>query len=214
MNKVKLFDLFTQSKPLHYKKGERVHRPDETHQGVYYIEEGYIKAYVLTKDGREHLHGIYKQGEMFPLRWALLDIPGSTFYEAFTPAVLRRIPKDEFLKEITAHPTLALELNKKIIAVFDIYVAQLNGLQHAQAQKRVIAILLLLAKRFGTEEEGKILFNLPLSHQDLANSINMTRETVSRELALLENKGIIVSKNLHNRIVINDRERLQEELAA
>src|SRR6266571_3621222 len=144
-----LYDLFAQSEPIHYRKGRIVHRPDDTHKGVYFVEKGNIKAYSISAAGSEHLHIIYKPGEMFPLRWIFSNIQGETFYETMTPVILRKLTKEKFLEGINAQPTLARELIQKIIDFFDTYIARVDNLQHTTTHRRLIAMLLFLAKRFG-----------------------------------------------------------------
>lgn len=55
-------------------------------------------------------------------------------------------------------------------------------------------------------EEG-LNIGVPLRHQDIASSINASRETTSREIGLLERKGLIVNRQAV--IVIKDVELLR-----
>jgi CRP-like cAMP-binding protein len=65
-----------------------------------------------------------------------------------------------------------------------------------------------MTSRFGEEESGgMIIINVPLKHQDIASSINASRETASRELAFLERKGLI--ENKQSFIKIKDKQALK-----
>jgi hypothetical protein len=62
-----LVDIFHSGTKLTYKKGEFIIRPNETPSGVFYIEEGIVKAFDITKYGEENLLIIRKEQEVFPL---------------------------------------------------------------------------------------------------------------------------------------------------
>ena len=69
-----------------------------------------------------------------------------------------------------------------------------------------------MIERYPTKktDEG-IVIEVPLRHQDIASSINASRETTSRELSALERKGILTTKNSF--IIIKDVIALRQFLA-
>jgi CRP/FNR family transcriptional regulator len=75
----------------------------------------------------------------------------------------------------------------------------------------VIAELLYFAERFGKQQGSKIIINAPITHQDIADSINMTRETASRALGKLFDEGL-VGQDEHL-FTILDLPRLQAALS-
>src|ERR1700712_1594638 len=66
---------------LTYKKGEFVIRPGETPSGVFYIYQGLVKAYDITKYGEENLLIIRKADELFPLIWAITGQERQVIYQ-------------------------------------------------------------------------------------------------------------------------------------
>ncbi|MEI9913756.1 MAG: helix-turn-helix domain-containing protein [Candidatus Saccharibacteria bacterium] len=54
------------------------------------------------------------------------------------------------------------------------------------------------------------MIEVPLRHQDIASSVNASRETTSRELSYLERKGLITSKQSF--IVLKDTDALKHYL--
>jgi CRP/FNR family cyclic AMP-dependent transcriptional regulator len=67
--------------------------------------------------------------------------------------------------------------------------------------------LLTMAERFGEKSPDGIIINVPLRHQDIASSINASRETASRELAFLDRKGLISNKQTY--ITIKDKKAMK-----
>ena len=72
--------------------------------------------------------------------------------------------------------------------------------------KRIYTFLDLL-KQKSPEDELEVVENLP-THQDIANMINTSRETVTRTLLMLTQQGII-KKGTH-RLIIVDPEALRK----
>jgi CRP/FNR family transcriptional regulator len=205
-----LSEYFSQSKQYPYKKGEIILRPDDTPSGVYYLEKGYIKSYSITENGDENLLVILKSGELFPLRWIFGYTRRKIFYEAIAPVTLRRMPKDDFVRFIDANPLATHELLQNIMAKYNVYVERIENLELTNAYPRVIKRLLSLAERFGKKTDTAIILEAPIKHNDIASSINMSRETASRELETLKKKGIIDDKN--HIITIKNKELLENEL--
>lgn len=209
--KDRLFKYFCKSKPLHYKSGDIILRPDDIPSGIYYIEKGFVKVYSITEEGDEKLHVIYKPRELFPLIWVFKGITKDIFYEALGDVILRRLSKNIFLKLVKEDNLSLLSLIDRIIALFDIHVDRIDNLELTKSYPRLVARLLFLAKRFGKIRGKKIIIEVPIAHKDIANSINMTRETASRELERLEKLGLI--KYQDHLIVITDISKLKQELS-
>jgi CRP/FNR family transcriptional regulator len=67
-----------------------------------------------------------------------------------------------------------------------------------------------MSKRFGKQTPQGIVIDVPLRHQDIASSVNATRETTSRELSALERKGLLTNKQ--SLIVLHDMAGLRKHL--
>src|SRR5476649_2682173 len=89
-----LVELFKGGTRLNYKKGEFIIRPGEAPKGVFYIEEGLVKAFNITKYGEESLLIIRKANEIFPLIWAITGQERHIIYQALSPTVLWRVDEE------------------------------------------------------------------------------------------------------------------------
>jgi CRP/FNR family transcriptional regulator len=90
---------------------------------------------------------------------------------------------------------LSQEILKQAVRIITIYTQRIQTLEFRSARGRLIAELLYLAERFGKPQGTAILINAPLTHQDIADSINMTRETASRALEVLFKEGLVSQKD-------------------
>lgn len=192
---------------LQYNKGEFIIRPGEGPSGVFFIETGLVKAYDITKYGEENLLIIRKEHEIFPLIWAITGQERSIIYQALSPTTVWRLSRKDYLKHIEENPEASTSLLAMTIEMYRIHSERIINLEYRTVRERLISFLLTMAQRFGINTVDGILMDVPLRQQDIASSINASRETTSRELSALEKKGLI-STNPHF-IIIKDKDKLK-----
>jgi CRP-like cAMP-binding protein len=79
-----------------------------------------------------------------------------------------------------------------------------------KANERLVYRLVILSARFGQKRGDQIRLDKLFTHSLIGSTINLTRETVSREFERLMHKGLVDS--VDHEIVINDINKLHEEL--
>lgn len=203
-------EFFRKQKSREYKKGQLILRADDTPNGVYFIEKGYVKVYSLTENGTEKDKNYYKPGEIFPLIWTFSNIKKNVYFEAVDDVVVKRLPRQEFLDFIKTDKKILLDIINRITLILNVYSDRIDTLGYTKTYTRLISLLLSLSKRYGKKYGKNIVLEVPLGHREIANSIAMTRETASRELETLTKKGIISQKG--HLIVIKDIKKLKKEL--
>lgn len=206
-----LIDFFLSYPVKKYKKSEVMLNMDVlAHPYLYYVEQGYVRVYTLLSTGTQKIYIFYKPGEIFPIIWTFNNINKHLFYEAMDDVILRKAPREEFLKFIQNKPPLLLDVIHRIVDIHNIYVDRVDNLEYTNSYARLIARLLSLGKRFGEEKENGLNILIPVTHSDIANSVAMTRETVSREIERLEKKQLVAK--VSKLIVLRDIKKLQKEL--
>lgn len=189
MDKLKTF--FTSYPAKKYKKSETI-LDDENPENIFYIKSGYIKAYTISENGEEKLILIYKQGEIFPLKWAISDIDNNFFYSAASDCVLHIIPKADLKDFLRSDSQAVLHLFEQCLNINKELEDRIQNLELTKAHMRITYLLKYLANRFGmVDKHGKIILDLRLAHHDIASLVALTRETVSIEMKKLENSGVI-----------------------
>lgn len=197
-----LVGLFKSGSHLSYRKGEFIIRPGESPPGVFYIESGIVKAYDITKYGEENLLIIRKKHEVFPLIWAITGQERHVIYEALSPVSVWRIDRAKLLNLIEEKPETLAPLLDMTLEMYRIHSERIINLEYRSVRERLISFLLTMSNRFGKKnKDGSILIEVPLRQQDIASSINASRETTSRELTALEKKGLIKT---NGEIVLKD----------
>jgi CRP/FNR family transcriptional regulator, cyclic AMP receptor protein len=194
-----------------FRKGDIVIRRGDAPHGVFYIYQGLVKAYDITKYNEENLLIIRKQDEIFPLIWALTGREHKIIYQALAPTTTWRIDRKAFLDLVKNHPDSLMPLLDMTLEMYRLHGERILTLEYRTVRERIISFLLTMSQRFGKPANGGILIEVPLRHQDIASSVNATRETTSRELSALERKGLLENKQSYT--LLKDIEALRKHLA-
>lgn len=205
-----LKEAFRRGRHLTFKKGEFIIRPGDTPQGVFLIEKGLVKAYDITKYGEDNLLIVRREDEVFPLIWAVTGQERSVIYQAISPTSLWRISRKDFLADVMEKPEHLSAVLDMTIEMYRLHSERIINLEYRSVRERLISFLLTMASRFGKEHPDGMIIELPLRQQDIASSINSSRETTSRELSILEKKGLIKTNPQY--ITLCDVEKLKSYL--
>lgn len=201
-----LVGLFKEGSRLTYRKGEYVIRPGEAPGRVFYIEQGLIKAFNISKYGEENLLIIRKDREVFPLIWALTGQERDIIYQAISPAVVWRIEREKYLNFLHTHPSALLPILDMVTEMYRIHSERILNLEYRSVRERLVSFLLTMSGRFGKQAADGLIIDVPLRLQDIASSINASRETTSRQLSVLKRRNLISHKQFC--ITLKDTEAL------
>lgn len=208
-----LKEFFASGRESIYRPGELILVGDDAEPGVHYISKGAVKIYSIDDDGEEYVHIIYGPGDTFPLIWALLGVRRHVFYEALETCTVWMISRKEFLSHIEVHTDkVTYALLYRMADQFNVYADRVDNLQYRSARERVVYRLLFLASRFGKKDGKKVIIDVAsITHKVIAQSINLARESVTRELDKLAEKDLIERSS--GKIVIKDIEKLKDEFS-
>jgi len=191
-----IISYFSDGHILDYKKDQTIIQGFEEPDGVYLIKKGFVKAYSISDNGNGNLLIIHEAGEFIPLPWAL---NGANFtglsYHAMTDVIVIKASKDRLRDAMGNNQWLAQEVLNQAVNIIALYTQRIQTLEFRSARERIIAELIYLAKRFGKNEGQEILIDAPITHQDIADSISMNRETASRALESLFKEGLVLQRD-------------------
>jgi len=187
-----LVGVFTKyGQKRNFKKGDIIIHPQDKPPGVFYIVHGLVKAYDITKYNEENLLIIRKQDEIFPLIWALTGEERSIYYQALAPTTTLQISRGDFEKQILKNTGALVPLLDMTLEMYRLHSERILNLEYRTARERIISYLLTMSSRFGVETKAGTMIDVPLKHQDIASSVNATRETISREISYLTKTGLV-----------------------
>jgi CRP/FNR family cyclic AMP-dependent transcriptional regulator len=195
-----------------YSKKNIVFHEGDYGDALYIIKSGRIKIAKVALDGREKTLTILKGGDFFGEMAIFDDMPRSATAESMDNDVrLLSISKNDFERLIIENPSIAIRIMKDLTRRIRQVNEQVQDLAFKDVHGRVASTLFNLLK---TEKEASKdpdrdkLNSLKMTHQDLANMVGSSRETVTRALNRLQDEGIISIS--HQQISILEIDKLSE----
>ncbi len=195
-----------------FSPGELLFSEGEPCAGLYVVAAGRVRIFKTSPAGREQVLTIEGPGSSI----AELPVFDGGAYPASAAAVdeaqLLFVSRSDFRACCLEHPEVAL----KVLQVVGVRLRRLVGiieeLSFTTLRHRLIAWLLREAQAHGRATPEGTVFELGISHQELAAHIGTVRELVSRNMARLQSQGLIRAQG--REITILDREGLESDLAS
>ncbi|HEX6258575.1 MAG TPA: Crp/Fnr family transcriptional regulator [Candidatus Saccharimonadales bacterium] len=201
---------FAEDSEKHYSKGEIILRPGE-HDHVYFIKSGFVKAYTISSQGFYTLLSVQSVNEIIPIQWIFHQYRPDLFYEAMTDSKVLVMPTKQLKVEVIHRDELHRAIFDQMLATLELYSERIHNLGLRSSTERIAFRLIDFSRRFGRQiDEDSTLLVIPISYQDVADALNMTRETANREFLLLMKEGIIERRG--QQILIKDAEALRQKL--
>lgn len=188
-------DFFTRNGSLvHYTKGELVLHAHTRTKHLYLITEGIVKAYSIDKKGTPHVHALFTVGKCLPLVRAIQDSTNHIICEAHTNVAALRVSREVFMRKLEEDHAFTRALLDQSLAQFALFTDRIENLEYGSARERLLYRLLTLGAAYGIKSSDNVVIAVPQTHEDLAQSIQVSREVVSRLLSELKKQGLIEHK--------------------
>ena len=191
-------------------KGDYLYHTGDKFKGIYAIQNGAIKTYGVTLDGREQITGFHLSGEVFGLDAIDANVHPCNAV-ALEHTEVCQIPFDKLEQLSGDIPGLLHNLSRIMSREIVREQHVLLMLGGTTAVQRVARFLLNLSQRYADQSLRSDSFRLCMSRQDISNYLGMALETVSRQFTQFQDKGLI---EVHNRQVVllqyNELKKLAE----
>ena len=175
---------------------------DDPGDALYVVAQGQVKVVLIGEDGREVILSVMGEGEFFGEMALVDDEPRSAHVIAMEDSTLLVLRREDFQGILKQTPGIALALLRELSRRLRRVDEKVGSLVLLDVNGRVAQLLLDLADEAGSERITR-----RLTHHTIAQMIGSSRETVSRTMRELVEKGYIeVSRR---EIVIRDRTALE-----
>lgn len=153
-----------------------------------FVARGATKFVARTATGRKQVVGFHFAGDLLTL-----PTTGAHHYDlhALVDSELIVLPYLPFREFAASQPQVLAALLDACEASLGRSRDKTVTLGRKTAPERVADFLLAMAPRIGTVQNGAILLDLPMSRRDIADSIGLALETVSRQFTQLRDDGVI-----------------------
>lgn len=170
-----------------YARGQTVYHEGDRADKLLIVTRGSIRLFKTTIEGKEQNLDILQTGDFT----GELDLMGDATYSheamAQEPTVLCVISQDRMRELILKNPLIGFKIMQAMNRKLTNLRSLVQRLATHEGLPRLAHLLLQLYEKSGSLNR----FDLNLSREDIANFTGLTRETVSRKLAQLQDEGII-----------------------
>ncbi|WP_338766575.1 Crp/Fnr family transcriptional regulator [Massilia sp. METH4] len=187
-----------------YAKRDVIWHKDGGGDGLLFLLTGQLQVIDIAEDGRAIGLRALAPGDFFGEIALINNAPRSASVVAMTPVLVGFLPAPTALHLFSHSPSVARQMLQHLAQKIQRDSELRALLSINNTTRRIFTYLSLMVRR---DAQGlPVVENLP-THQDIANMINTSRETVTRALLALAQQGII-EKEQH-RLVIRDPEALR-----
>lgn len=173
------------------KKQQPLYLPGDPSNSVYLLKSGRVKVAKADASGREVTFDIIEAGEIFGELEVLGAYPRETYAEALDDALICVISTKDFHQYLLMHTKVAINIIKLVGLRLRRIQSRVEDLIFKDVPTRLAQLLLQLAASDGTVSSEGIRLKVKLTHQEIANLIGSTRETVSSCFGQFRNAGLI-----------------------
>jgi CRP/FNR family transcriptional regulator len=178
-----------------YPKGSMLFVEGEQPRGVFFICSGRVKLTTSSSEGKTLIVKVAEVGEVLGASAAILGKPYEVSAETIEPSQINFIRRDDFLRLLESHADVCMHTAQQLSEKYQSAQRDLRSLGLSQTTSVKLARLLEEWTRTRGEATPKgTRITLLLTHEEVAQMIGTTRETVTRILSSFRKRGIIEIK--------------------
>jgi CRP/FNR family transcriptional regulator, cyclic AMP receptor protein len=181
-------------------------------RGVFVLCQGEVKLTISSSEGKTLILRIAKAGEILGLMSVLAGKPYEVTAETLRPSQIAFIRREDFLRFVSQHTEVSAGVVKQLSYNYHTACEQLRTVAlSASAPSRLAKLLLDWAAGAGQIQPGTRV-QMPLTHEEIAECIGSSRETVTRAFSGFKSQHLVTIKG--SSILITNREALETLAAA
>ena len=193
--------------PSSYPKGATLFVEGQVPRGVFIVCSGRVKLSTTSADGRTLIVRIADPGEVLGLPASVTGKPYELTAEVIEPTQANFIPRPDFLNFLRENGEVGLRVAQQLGETYHSAIAEMRtiGLSHSASEKLARFLLDLSADH--NEGKGEVRLTLTLTHEEIAQMIGASRETVTRLFADFKKKQLLQVKG--STVIIKSRAGLE-----
>jgi CRP/FNR family cyclic AMP-dependent transcriptional regulator len=181
-------------------------------RGVFLLCAGEVKLSISSSEGKTLILRIAKPGEILGLMPTLTGTPYEGTAEALHPCQVAFVHRGDFLCFVAKHPETYQNVVKELSSCYQTACEQLRTLGLTSSANEKLARLLLDWSARGTETKQGTQIKFSVTHEEIAEFIGTTRETVTRTLSEFKNRRLVAQQG--STLVIPNRAALESYASA
>lgn len=203
------FATYATHPPHRFKEGALLFSAYNPLERLIFLQEGYVKLYRLSEEGRETIIYLYGPGAVLGFR----SITSQDKYtqhtaEAMSDITTITMSHQEYFTIVEQHPEYLIDLMHVAQERLTYTEKKLEMFITKDATTRIAHFFYDCITRFCTNQKPPITIPFSLTHQRIAEFVGCFRETVSLSLKKLEQDGILAVHR--GEVTIKNIAKLQE----
>ena len=198
----------------YYPKGFLVFVEGPPSRGVFILCSGRAKLSPSSIDGKTLIVRLSEPGEVLGLPATVTGKPYELTAEVIEPTQANFVSRQDFLSFLREYGDVALRVAQQLGETYHAAIAEMRtiGLSHSAGEKLARFLVDWCASHHNGEGgEGQIRVKLTLTHEEIAQSIGTSRETVTRLFADFKKKELLQVKG--STLIIKNKRALERFVA-
>jgi CRP/FNR family cyclic AMP-dependent transcriptional regulator len=191
-----------------YPKGAMLFIEGQQPRGVFVLCAGKAKLSTSSREGKTIITKLSDSGDVFELNSVISDRPYEVTAEMMEPGQANFIPRDSLLQFLKEHGEVALGVAEQLSRNYYTVYEEIRTLGLATSPSEKFAKLLLSWSPKSTSNDNGTQVKLTLTHEEIAEIIGTTRETVSRLFSEFKRKQLLQLKG--STLIIRNRPALEK----
>jgi CRP/FNR family transcriptional regulator, cyclic AMP receptor protein len=175
-----------------YPKGSVLFVEGEDPRGLFILCSGRVKLTTSSSEGKTLIVKIAEPGEVLGVSATMLGLPYEVSAETLEPAQVNFVRRDSFMTFLAAYPEACFHTAQQLSEKYHAAQREIRSLGLSQTTGEKLARLLLnWCDRSADQTAKGLRLTVLLTHEEIAQMIGTTRETVTRLLSDMKRKKII-----------------------
>jgi len=196
-----------------FPKGAMLFVEGQSPRGVFMLCSGRVKLTTCSGEGKALITQVAEAGELLGLSATVSGRPYEVTAETLAPCQVNFVRREDFLRFMNRNGSACFRAAEHLSHNYHNTHEQVRslGLSHSASEK-MAKLLLEWCARTGKESERGIQLKLTLTHEEIAQIIGSSRETVTRLLGEFKRKQIIYVKG--STLIIRNKPALDAMVSA
>ena len=194
-----------------YPKGTLLFIEGQRPAGIYMLCQGQVKLSTCSSDGKIIILGIAGPGDVLGLSAVVADVECEVTAEVLEICQVNFVPKDAFVSLIKQDPAICLSAVRQLGSSYQTAHKMICSLGLSESVFVKLGKLLLSwgppSSNGNGNGNGHASVHVPFTHEEIAEMIGTTRETVTRSLRLMRERGLVTLRA--SEMVIHDQDALR-----
>jgi CRP/FNR family transcriptional regulator len=191
LDKEKLAKIAYIAKEKNIPKNEIIYSSQDKNEQMFIIKKGRVRIFKISADGKIVTLAILGDENIFGTMSAIRGGTSGTYAETLEDSYICAIHQDDFSKAVKEMPEIALKLIEIINQRLKEAEQRIEDLVFRNIPGRIAGIILKLSEQFGKATQEGIRIDFKITHQELADMVGATRETVTLILNDFKNDNLI-----------------------